>query len=168
MGYNFKKIAAMAIISMTVVSAITGCSQATDTESAFQTLDVEQLESETTDINDRAEYYEKNVEDRMDEMTSEEKEKYYVNLTVTYTGRENYEEDDIIFLRNDNVYKGDLYDGDDTIGLPPGIYKVISEKIEGHDSDLGEIYLLTPGEAATMNVDYTSLKATITNDENTK
>ena len=27
MSYNFKKIAAMAIISMTVVSAITGCSQ---------------------------------------------------------------------------------------------------------------------------------------------
>ena len=64
MGYNFKKIAAMAIISMTVVSAITGCSQATDTDSAFQPLDVEQLESETTDINDRAEYYEKNVDDR--------------------------------------------------------------------------------------------------------
>ena len=62
----------MAIISMTVVSAITGCSQDTDTDSdsAFQILDVEQLESETTDINDRAEYYEKNVEDRMDEMTS--------------------------------------------------------------------------------------------------
>ena len=38
MGYNFKKIAAMAIISMTVVSAITGCSQ--DTDSTFQTLDV--------------------------------------------------------------------------------------------------------------------------------
>ena len=68
MGNNLKKIAAMAITSMTVVSAITGCSQ--DTDSAFQTLDVEQLESETTDINDRAEYYEKNVEDRMDEMTS--------------------------------------------------------------------------------------------------
>mgnify|MGYP000514973404 FL=1 len=60
MGNNLKKIAAMAIISMTVVSAITGCSQ--DTDSAFQTLDVEQLESETTDINDRAEYYEKNVD----------------------------------------------------------------------------------------------------------
>ena len=148
----------MAIISMTVVSAITGCSQDTDTDSdsAFQPLDVEQLESDTTDIDDRAEYYEKNVEDCMDEMTSEEKEKYYVNLTVTYTGRENYEEDDIIFLRNDNVYKGDFYDGDDTIGLSPGIYKVISEKIEGYDSDLGEIYLLTPGEAVTMNVDYTS------------
>ena len=62
MSYNCKKIAAMAIISMTVVSVITGCSQATDTDSAFQTLDVEQLESETTDINDRAEYYEKNVD----------------------------------------------------------------------------------------------------------
>ena len=36
----------------------------------------------------------------------------------------------IIFLRNDNVYKGDLYDGDDSIGLPPGIYRVISEKVD--------------------------------------
>jgi len=35
-------------------------------------------------------------------MTEEEKEKFYVNLTVTYTGRENYGEDDIIFLRNDD------------------------------------------------------------------
>ena len=72
MGKSFKKIVAMAIISMTVVSAITGCSQDTDTDSdsAFQILDVEQLESDTTDIEDRAEYYEKNVEDRMDEMTS--------------------------------------------------------------------------------------------------
>ena len=66
MSYNFKKIAAMAIISMTVVSAITGCSQDTDTDSdsAFQTLDVEQLESDTTDIDDRAEYYDKYVDDR--------------------------------------------------------------------------------------------------------
>ena len=168
MGYNFKKIAAMAIISVAVVLSITGCNQNADEDSVFQTLDIEQLETDTTDINDRAEYYDKNVDDRIDEMTDEEKEKFYVNLTLTYTGREYYEEDYIIFLRNDNVYEGDLYDGDDTIGLPPGIYKVISEKIEGHDSDLGEIYLLTPGEAVTMNVDYTSLKATITNDENTK
>ena len=54
----------MAIISMSVVFAITGCSQDTDTDSdsAFQPLDVEQLESDTTDIDDRAEYYEKNVD----------------------------------------------------------------------------------------------------------
>ena len=36
-------------------------------DSAFQPLDVEQLESRLTDINDRAEYYEKNVDDRIDE-----------------------------------------------------------------------------------------------------
>ena len=111
MGYNFKKIAAMAIISMAVVLSITGCNQNADEDSAFQILDIEQLETDTTDINDRAEYYDKNVDDRIDEMTDEEKEKFYVNLTLTYTGREY-----IIFLRNDNVYEGDLYDGDDTIG----------------------------------------------------
>ena len=108
MGYNFKKIAAMAIISMAVVLSITGCNQNADEDSAFQILDIEQLETDTTDINDRAEYYDKNVDDRIDEMTDEEKEKFYVNLTLTYTGREYYEEDYIIFLRNDNVYEGDL------------------------------------------------------------
>ena len=162
MGYNFKKIATMAIISMAVVLSITGCNQNADEDSAFQTLDIEQLETDTTDINDRAEYYDKNVDDRIDEMTDEEKEKFYVNLMLTYTGREYYEEDYIIFLRNDNVYEGDLYDGDDTIGLSPGIYRVISSKAEGgRGAALGDIYLLTPGEDVTLNVDYTSSKATI-------
>ena len=83
----------MAIISMSVVSAIIGCSQDTDTDSdsAFQILDVEQLESDTTDIEDRAEYYDKYVDDRIDELT--------------YIGRENYEGDNIIFLRNDENTK---------------------------------------------------------------
>ena len=152
----------MAIISMAVVLSITGCNQNADEDSAFQTLDIEQLETDTTDINDRAEYYDKNVDDRIDEMTDEEKEKFYVNLTLTYTGREYYEEDYIIFLRNDNVYEGD------TIGLSPGIYRVISSKAEGgRGAALGDIYLLTPGEDVTLNVDYTSSKATIINDENT-
>lgn len=57
-----KKIAAIVIIFMTVVSAITGCSQSEDADSEFQTLDIEQLETDTTDIDDRAEYYEKNVD----------------------------------------------------------------------------------------------------------
>lgn len=65
MGYNFKKIAAMAIISMAVVLSITSCNQNADEDSAFQTLDIEQLETDTTDINDRAEYYDKNVDDRI-------------------------------------------------------------------------------------------------------
>ena len=43
MGYNFKKIAAMAIISMAVVLSITGCNQNADEDSAFQTLDMSSL-----------------------------------------------------------------------------------------------------------------------------
>ncbi|MFR0962345.1 MAG: hypothetical protein ACLSGB_11045 [Dorea sp.] len=43
MGYNFKKIAAMAIISMVVVLSITGCNQNADEDSAFQTLDIDSL-----------------------------------------------------------------------------------------------------------------------------
>ena len=93
---------------------------------------------------------------------------YYVNVKVNYIGRENYDDDDIIFLRNDNVYKGDLYDGDDSIGLPPGIYRVISEKVDGHQSNFGEISILTPGEDVTLNVDYNSYKASISSDEKTK
>ena len=89
-----------------------------------------------------------------------------MNLTVTYTGRENYEKDYIIFLRNDNVYVGDLYDGDDTIGIAPGIYRVISSKAEeGQGAALGDLYILTPGVDVTMNVDYISAKATIINSE---
>ena len=91
-------------------------------------------------------------------MTKEEKLDYYVDLIVNYSGREGYEEDDIIFLRNDNVYEGDLYDGDDTISLPPGIYRVISEQVDGN---FGEIKLLTPGEEVVVEIDYDSRKASI-------
>ena len=121
-------------------------------------MDEEQLDSERTDINDRAEYYEKYVDDKLDDMTKEEKLDYYVDLIVNYSGREGYEEDDIIFLRNDNVYEGDLYDGDDTISLPPGIYRVISEQVDGN---FGEIKLLTPGEEVVVEIDYDSRKASI-------
>ena len=135
--------------------------------SPYEKLSEEQLDSDTTDINDRSNYYEKYVEDRMDHMTKEEKlNHYYVNLKVNYSGRESYKEDDIIFLRNDNVYEGDLYDGDDEISLPPGVYRIISEKIEGHDSNFGEVKLLTPGEDVVLTVDYHSLKAYISNGEN--
>ena len=112
--------------------------------------------------------YEKYVEDKMDKMSESEKLNYYVNVKVNYIGRENYDDDDIIFLRNDNVYKGDLYDGDDSIGLPPGIYRVISEKVDGHQSNFGEISILKPGEDVTLNVDYNSYKASISSDEKTK
>ena len=41
MGYNFKKIATMVIISMAVVLSITVCNQNADEDSVFHTLDIE-------------------------------------------------------------------------------------------------------------------------------
>ena len=70
MGKNVKKIVGMAVILAAVVSTSTGCSQDTDADSAFQTLDIEQLETDTTDIEDRAEYYEKNVDYTSSKATS--------------------------------------------------------------------------------------------------
>lgn len=153
---NKKKIFAAALILFLIL--LTGCRENTENTGAYAALDEEQLDSERTDINDRAEYYEKYVDDKLDDMTKEDKLDYYVDLTVNYSGREGYEEDDIIFLRNDNVYEGDLYDGDDTISLPPGIYRVISEQVDGN---FGEIKLLTPGEEVVVEIDYDSRKASI-------
>lgn len=165
----------LGIVLVITMLLFTACNQkvsnnestANENNSPYEKLSEEQLDSDTTDINDRSDYYEKYVEDRMDHMTKEEKlNHYYVNLKVNYSGRESYKEDDIIFLRNDNVYEGDLYDGDEEISLPPGVYRIISEKIEGHDSNFGEVKLLTPGEDVVLTVDYHSLKAYISNGEN--
>lgn len=157
-----------------ILSIVAGCNQmignngsdANENSSTYEKLDEKQLDSDTTDINDRADYYEKHVEGIMENMTREESiSNYFVNLKVNYSGIEQYEKDDIIFLRNDNVYKGDLYDGDDEISLPPGIYRVISEKIEDDKSILGEIKLLTPHEDVVLNVDYNTPCAYISNDK---
>ena len=172
---NIKKKFALVAISVAIGSMATGCNQNINSNQGinekngiYQQLNEEKLDSDTTDINDRADYYEKNVDDKIDKMSESEKLNYYVNIKVNYTGRENYSGDDIIFLRNDNVYEGDLYDGDDSIGLPPGIYRVISSKVDGHQRNFGEINILTPGEDVTLNVDYNSYKASISSDEKTK
>ena len=160
--YSVNKRTIFAAVSAMLLVILTGCRENTENAGAYAALNEEQLDSEKTDINDRADYYEKYVEDKLDNMTKEEKLDYYVDLTVNYNGRDGYEEDDIIFLRNDNVYEGDLYDGDDTISLPPGIYRVISEKVDGN---FGEIKLLTPGEAVVVEIDYDSRKASISTEK---
>ena len=167
----------LCVILIVIVSMAASCNQITDnnghntnkSDYIFEKLDEKQLDSYTTDINDRAAYYEKHVEGVMDNMTREESiSNYFVNLKVNYSGIDQYEKDDIIFLRNDNVYKGDLYDGDDTISLPPGIYRVISEKIEQEKAILGEIKLLTPHEDVVLNVDYNAACAYISSDKKGK
>lgn len=47
-------------------------------------LDPEKLDSETTDINDRADYYEKYVTEPGDDMDEEERSKYRVTLHMIY------------------------------------------------------------------------------------
>ena len=171
---NVKKKFALVALSVAIGSMATGCSQNINNSQIssdsyiYQELSKEKVDSDTTDINDRADYYEKNVENKMEKMTDEQKLNYFVNVKVNYIGIENYDEDDIIFLRNDNVYKGDLDNGDDEIGLPPGVYRVLSEKVDDSHSILGEIDLLTPGEDVTLNVDYNSYKANIVSTEKTK
>lgn len=175
--YKSKNKMVLCATLIVMVSMVAGCNQITDSnghnmnkndsiDSTFEKLDEKQLDSDTTDINDRAKYYEKHVEGEMHKMTREESiANYFVNLKVNYSGIDQYKEDDIIFLRNDNVYKGDLYDGDDTISLPPGIYRVISEKIEQEKAILGEIKLLTPHEDVVLNVDYNTACAYISSDK---
>lgn len=99
-------------------------------------LDPEKLNSETTDINDRADYYEKYVTEPGDNMDEEERSKYRVTLHMVYKNAEQYQQDMIIFLRNDNVVEGSMDVGEPDIGLLPGVFRVISMMIEGHDSNL--------------------------------
>lgn len=172
--YKLKNKMMLCVILIVIVSMVAGCNQITGNNTnksdyTFEKLDEKQLDSDTTDINDRAKYYEKHVEGEMQKMTREESiANFFVNLKVNYSGIDQYKEDDIIFLRNDNVYKGDLYDGDDTISLPPGIYRVISEKIEQEKAILGEIKLLTPHEDVVLNVDYNAACAYISSDKKGK
>ena len=50
-------------------------------------------------------------------------------------------------------------EGEPDIGLLPGVFRVISMMIEGHDSNLGEIEILEPGMEYTLTIDYAQKKA---------
>lgn len=66
-----KKVFAAALTILLV--ALAGCGENTENAGRYETLDEKQLDSDQTDINDRAEYYKKYVEDKLDDMTREEK-----------------------------------------------------------------------------------------------
>ena len=80
-------------------------------------------------------------------------------LDSVYKNAEQYQQDMIIFLRNDNVVEGSMDVGEPDIGLLPGVFRVISMMIEGHDSNLGEIEILEPGMEYTLTIDYAQKKA---------
>ena len=57
-------------MTLLITAIVIGCNQK---DSTYQSLDEKKLNSEKTDINDRADYYEKNVDDRIDKMSPERK-----------------------------------------------------------------------------------------------
>lgn len=131
-------------------------------------LDPEKLNSETTDINDRADYYEKYVTEPSDDMDEEERSKYRVTLHMVYKNAEQYQQDMIIFLRNDNVVEGSMDVGEPDIGLLPGVFRVICMMLEGHDANLGEIEILEPGMEYTLTIDYDQKKAILSDYKKSK
>lgn len=131
-------------------------------------LDPEKLNSETTDINDCADYYEKYVTEPGDHMDEEERSKYRVTLHMVYKNAEQYQQDMIIFLRNDNVVQGSMDVGEPDIGLLPGVFRVICMMLEGHDANLGEIEILEPGMEYMLTIDYDQKKAILSDYKKSK
>lgn len=149
----------ISVLVLCCIVFISGCNMSGQDNQKIKKLDPEKLDSETTDINDRADYYEKYVTEPGDNMDEEERSKYRVTLHMVYKNAEQYQQDMIIFLRNDNVVEGSMDVGEPDIGLLPGVFRVISMMIEGHDSNLGEIEILEPGMEYTLTIDYAQKKA---------
>lgn len=149
----------ISVLLLCCIVFISGCNMPGQDDQKIKKLDPEKLDSETTDINDRADYYEKYVTEPGDQMDEEERSKYRVTLHMVYKNAEQYQQDMIIFLRNDNVVEGSMDVGEPDIGLLPGVFRVISMMIEEHDSNLGEIEILEPGMEYTLTIDYAQKKA---------
>lgn len=116
----------------------------------------------------RADYYEKYVTEPGDHMDEEERSKYRVTLHMVYKNAEQYQQDMIIFLRNDNVVQGSMDVGEPDIGLLPGVFRVICMMLEGHDANLGEIEILEPGMEYTLTIDYDQKKAILSDYKKSK
>ena len=101
-------------------------------------------------------------------MDEEERSKYRVTLHMVYKNAEQYQQDMIIFLRNDNVVQGSMDVGEPDIGLLPGVFRVICMMLEGHDANLGEIEILEPGMEYTLTIDYDQKKAILSDYKKSK
>ena len=158
----------ISILILCCITFISGCNMPGQDDQKIKKLDPEKLDSETTDINDRADYYEKYVTEPGDDMDEEERSKYRVTLHMIYKNAEQYQQDMIIFLRNDNVVQGSMDVGEPDIGLLPGVFRVICMMLEGHDANLGEIEILEPGMEYTLTIDYDQKKAILSDYKKSK
>ena len=158
----------ISILILCCIIFISGCNMTGRDDQKIKKLDPEKLNSETTDINDRADYYEKYITEPSDDMDEEERSKYRVTLHMVYKNAEQYQQDMIIFLRNDNVVEGSMDVGEPDIGLLPGVFRVICTMLEGHDANLGEIEILEPGMEYTLTIDYDQKKAILSDYKKSK
>ena len=158
----------ISILILCCITFISGCNMTGGDDQKIKKLDPEKLNSETTDINDRADYYEKYVTEPGDHMDEEERSKYRVTLHMVYKNAEQYQQDMIIFLRNDNVVQGSMDVGEPDIGLLPGVFRVICMMLEGHDANLGEIEILEPGMEYKLTIDYDQKKAILSDYKKSK
>ena len=144
----------------TELSGQTEDADAAGTDLFYAPLDRNKIDSETTTVADRAEYYKETVDHVVKRMTEEEQDAFYVTLNVVYAS-EIIPNDNLIFFRNDDVYEGDIRSSETQIQVVPGIYSVISHKTEENNGNLGEIELLVPGEVVTLVIDYDAHTATL-------
>lgn len=153
----------LATLSLAIGLSLTGCGT-----NKYGELDINKINSETTSVKDRRDYYQTYVEDVKNNMTDAEKEAYYINIDIEYVGKENYLNDDISFLRNDDVVKGDISNSTNHIHLGPGIYRIISSNVNENNGILGEIEILKPGDNVKLVVDYNNKTVTIEETGKTK
>lgn len=157
-GEEKKTKLVLVALSVAVGISLTACSI---NNNKYQELDRSMIITEETSVEERKSYYEQYVDNIIAQMSEKEKEQYYIEVSIEYSGEEAYSGDKIVFLRNDNVYKGDTINIEDKVKLPPGIYRIISRDVKDNDGVLGEIELLVPGEPVTLKIDYDHNEAKI-------
>lgn len=128
----------------------------------FEALNPAKVDTQTTDIEDRSDYYQEHVTRLRDYMDQDEKEHFYIKINMEYKNADDYSYDNFAFIRNDNVYMGDIPLGGESVMLPPGVYRIISAKVEENRGAFGEIAILTPGAEITLVVDYKTQSIRIT------
>lgn len=153
----------LATLSLAVGLSLTGCG--TD---KYSELDINRINTATTTLDDREEYYQKHVEEVQNNMTDAEKEVYYINLDIERIGDDSYPNDDLIFIRNDNVIKASISNNRKQISLEPGIYEIRSHNVEENYGSLGEIEILKPGENVKLTVNYDTKTVSIDGESKSK
>ena len=157
-----KYVLGVLIIIMLLVS----CKK--NTKNEYEKLDEQKINSEQTDVEQRRAYYEEHVDHLIRDMDDAEKDQYHIKINMKYKNESEYQAHHLVFIRNDNVYKGDIAVGESQMALSPGIYQVVSVDMTSDSQensanlDLGEFEILTPGAEITMLVDYKTKTIRIT------